>query len=327
MLHTRLFNTLLNLSYEDIVRSCDVNQEAYLVCKDPVFWEQKAQRDYKTSLRQVESSEELEPQEKYLVILSQKDVARGSEKYIEPRECFRRAVAIGRIDLCIYFIEKAGVRLDEALIEAVKDKDIFDDLVSRYQFDIYADPDLLHNIYLEAIRNKNSPLIQEILSNGPDFIINDEDVEELMNQAVSTYDYEFIENISNYFFPEESADRWLLEAALLNNDNDFAENIINIMIDNGQIKELARIFIRAGEEGRLRDLIQSNDFRGKEYIGRDILLDAVQYSRLPIIKLIAEDPVFQVRRRRSWFEAALDLSRSLGNLEITSYLTDLLRKM
>ena len=331
MSRSRLYNTLLNLDYEDILRSCDVNDESRAICDDPVFWEDKAQQDYETSLRQVASERSLNPREKYLAILSQKDVVPGSEEFVDPQDCLRRAVVKGRADLCDYLVTEAGVEVDDALIEATRDKELFDSLVKRYNVDIYANPDLLFFILLEAIRNKNFPLVKEIAPQASSIITDPEDIEDLLNEAAITGDYEFIDYISDYFpvgdNPEEDADQWILQAALLKNDKDFAEDIINDMLTREQITELARVFVRAGDYDRLKSLINLADFEEMEYIGRDILLDAVRYDRLSIVRLVAEDRVFQLERRRSWFEEALDVAKRRDRTEIVTYLTNLLRTM
>ena len=324
-----LYNRLLDLDYEDILRSCDVNDESQAICADPVFWEDKAQRDYETSLRQVESERDLEPREKYLAILSENDVARGSEEFVDSRECLRRAIATGRSDLCQYFVDEGDLEVDEALIEATRDKELFDRLIKQYQVDLYADPDLTYRVLLEAIRNKNFPLVRELAPKAANLITSEDEIEELLNQAAATGDYEFIDYVHDFFYignsPDEDIDEWNVQAALLRNDNDFAEDVINDMLDRKQYAGLARAFVRAGDYGRLGSLIRLADFEGMEYLGQDILLDAVHYDRLSMVRLIAEDPVFQVERRRSWFENALDLSREDGNDEITTYLTNLLR--
>lgn len=326
-----LYDRLLNLDYEDVLRSCDVNDESRIICQDPVFWEEKAQRDYKTSLRQVESDRLLAPREKYLAILSEKDVRRGSEEFVDSRECLRRAIATGRNDLCEYFVEGGNIATDEVIIEATKDKQLFNDLIERYQLDIYADRELTYLVLLGAIRNKNFPLVRELSLRASQVIVSDGEIEELLNEAASTGDYELVDYIHDYFylgaFPEEDIDEWLVQTALLRSDDSFAEDVINDMLARRQYEGLARAFVRAGDYDRLKNLISLADFEDNQNLGRNILLNAVIYNRLPIVRLVAEDPVFQVERRRSWFEEALDIAKENGNQEIITYLTNILREI
>lgn len=331
MQQPRLYETLLRLDYDDVLRSCDVNSETRAICQDPVFWEDKAQKDFKTSLRQVESERVLTPQQKYLAILSEKDVTRGSEEFTDPLICLRRAVEKKRSDLADYFVMEGAVDVDTAIIEATHDKELFDELVTRYNVDIYADEELLYLVLLEAIRNKNFALVHEIVPEASNIVYDERDVDELLNAAAATENYEFIDYIHDFFHIDhpanEDVDEWLLQAALLKGDEVFAEDLITKMTERDQYEAMAGAFVRAGDYERIENLIRDAHFAGLEFIGEDILLDAVQYNRPDIVRLITEDPVFQLERRRFWFEQALDLARVEGNIEITTYLTDVVRLM
>jgi len=70
-----LFNILMNLSYNDVINYCSVNTSAAIVCKDPVFWQEKASHDFDISSREFKNSN-LEPQLRYIEFLTKigKDV-------------------------------------------------------------------------------------------------------------------------------------------------------------------------------------------------------------------------------------------------------------
>lgn len=326
-----LYNTLLRLDYEDLVRSCQVNPETQRICEDPLFWEAKSQQDFKTSIRQVESERLLSPREKYLAILSQKDVTWGSEEFIEPEVCLSRAACKGRTDLTDYFLQSGEVPVDAAIIASARDKGLFDQTVARYGVDVYANPNLLYAVILEGIKTNNFPLLRDLVPDGAALIVEDWQSEEILNQAAATGNYELIDYLHDYFYirdsPDFGVDEWYLQAALLKGDEAFSEELITDMLNNRQYQELAAAFVRAGEYQRLDNLIHLPEFQGYEGIGLEILLDATQYHRISMVKLVAEDPVFQLARRRSWFEQALVIAEVENNLEIQTYLTNLLQRI
>jgi hypothetical protein len=328
-----LYNTLLRLDYEDVLKSCQVNPESNAICMDPVFWEDKAQQDFGVSLRQIRSSTPLMAREKYLAILSQEGgITRGSEKFLDCRECVRRSIAEGKPELTNYFVEQGGVGLNELLVEATRDKATFDRLVREYNVNIFADPQLLYLILLGAVQNKNFPLVTDIAPEAAVQITAPEQIEDILNAAseaaAKDKDYAFMDHVHDYFYlgetPKEEEDEWLLQTALLARDEAYAEEIIARMLERKQYGQLAAVFVRVDDYDRIVRLIQFADFNQYAYLGQEILNYAVRYNRPQIVKLIAEDRAFSVVRRRSWIEDALYYAEQYGHREIIGYLNSLL---
>src|SRR5690606_15580071 len=115
---------------------------------------------------------------------SQKDIAPGSEEFVDAQECLRRAVVTGRSDLCQYFVERTDIDVDRALITAAGNKEIFDELVIRYRVDLYSPQniDLLYSILIEAINQKNFPLIYSLSPRASQVITDPENIEEMMTE-------------------------------------------------------------------------------------------------------------------------------------------------
>lgn len=331
MQYVRLYENLLRLDYEDVIRSCSINPESREICQDPVFWEEKAQQDFNTSLRQVESEFDLTPQQKYLAILSEGEVVRGSEQFVEPNVLLERAISKRRTDLTRYLIDETNVDLDEALVAAAGNQSLFNELVTTYQVDVFANPIILSRILQAAIRERNLVLVRELTPEAAEILVDRADINAILNQAAALGDYEFFDYIHSYFYtgvdPDYDANEWYLQIALLRNDQAYAGELIDALLNYGNYAELASVFVRTGDYERLKNLIRLAEFEGREYIGHNILFEAAQHGNITIVKLIAEDPVFEVDRRRFWFEDALDVARTYNHNEVVTYLSNLLRTM
>ena len=65
-----VLNALLNLTYDDIEKSCGTNDRTIQICNDPVFWEMKAKKDFGRSLSEV-NERGLSARDKYVVLLGE----------------------------------------------------------------------------------------------------------------------------------------------------------------------------------------------------------------------------------------------------------------
>ena len=65
-----VLNALLNLTYDDIEKSCGSNDRTIQICNDPVFWEMKAKKDFGRSLSEV-NERGLSARDKYVVLLGE----------------------------------------------------------------------------------------------------------------------------------------------------------------------------------------------------------------------------------------------------------------
>lgn len=321
---------LLNLEYDDLLASCNIPFNKS-ICDDPTFWEEKAQIDYGQSLRAVrgQKGERLTPQNKYLSLLSREDVARGSECFIDPSLCLERAIITGRDDLTDYFVNQVGVDINTLLIEAAGDKERFDQLIQSSGVNIYAEPNLLFEVVVAATRSKNFPLLKELNPEAGLILRDNETREIILNEAAATGDYDFVNFIhqSYYLGNNSSEDEWLLQTALLNGDHSYAEDLIHAMLEERKYLEAALAFIRSGEYDRLEHLVTLLDLEDQEMIGYYILINAVKYNRLSMVKLIIESPSFTLNEKEAWTQQALTYTRSTPSIDnnIVKYLENMLR--
>ena len=325
---SRLYDTLLGLDYEDVIRSCAVNVETQIICNDPVFWEAKAQRDLGKSLSQVASREVIPPNEKYLLLRGQG--IKEPQVFMSTEECLRHNVETGEQLNCKQVVATKQVIRDDDLIQAARDKEVFDNLVRQHNIDIYADVDLLLDILLEAIQNKNFPLLREISPKASRILTENDDIEEILNEGANTGDYELVYYLHDHFYyfdANEDVDEWILQAAITQGDEEFAEDLISELINEGNWEALIQAFIRSGDTGRLRGLVRYADFEGHEDLGRDILYQGVRYGQLDAVKLIAEDPIFGTARARYWFETAQNLAIKQGEVDLSRYLAGYLANL
>lgn len=75
-------NTLLQADYDTILNSCRTSKEFQSICNDKSFWEEKALKDFGTSLEEFNNTN-LTPAQRYLQLLTEEGgVALGSEQFL-----------------------------------------------------------------------------------------------------------------------------------------------------------------------------------------------------------------------------------------------------
>lgn len=99
-----LQNTLLNLDYDSIINWCRTYTQAQWICRDRLFWQQKAMKDFGTT-QQLFDNTTLTPAQRYLEILTQNNgVAFGAERFISLNKVVERAIKKGRDDIYLYAV-------------------------------------------------------------------------------------------------------------------------------------------------------------------------------------------------------------------------------
>lgn len=319
----QLRQALLNLDYEDLVKSCQVNSESQTICQDPAFWEEKAQITHQSSLRRVETAQPLSPEEKYIVLAQQgRNIA--SEEIMQSDPCLQRAIVQGRPRVTNVPLLGEEINVELEIISAVGNRAAFDDLLIQYQVDLGQEPELLYEVILEAIRLNQFPLLRDLLPIAQQLIPNDWQKQEIINVAASTGDYEITNFVYQNLYPGQpatAADSWLLQAALLRGDEEFSQELIYDLLERREYFNLANTLVRTGEQQRLVDLIQLAEIQGYEAVlGQDILLTASRYRNLSVVRLVAESPIFATVRDPTWFQSALEVAAAEGNTDIVTYL-------
>lgn len=93
-------NILINSSYDVIINYCLTHLEAQKICRNSLFWEQKAYHDFKISADKFNNTS-LTADMRYVQILTEEGgIASMSNKFMETRKKFiKRAVKLNRVDL------------------------------------------------------------------------------------------------------------------------------------------------------------------------------------------------------------------------------------
>lgn len=112
-----LQNILLHLDWDSIINYYRTYKGAQLICRDMLFWEQKALHDFNTPIN-IFRDTKLSADQRYLQLLTENGgVGRRSEKFITVIELVRRAIRQNREDLVQYAIEQGftywGILLQE----------------------------------------------------------------------------------------------------------------------------------------------------------------------------------------------------------------------
>src|SRR5689334_10816439 len=100
-----LLRTLLfQADYDTILNYCRSHLQAQEICRDKVFWIQKAQKEFNISPNNFRNTT-LSPAQRYLELLTQNDgIAYGSEQFISLDKFVKRAIRQNRNDLVEYAI-------------------------------------------------------------------------------------------------------------------------------------------------------------------------------------------------------------------------------
>lgn len=325
---------MFNLDYEQIIDSCRVNPEVRRICKDPLFWEQKANYDFKRSLRDLSEDNRRRPaNEQYLALLTEERVVRGSELVItDPRVLIKRAIEQRRPDLVSYYVQSGSVPIEDAIIASVVDRKILDRLIVDNRIDLTANPDFFYQVYLEALKVRNEELIREFTPIAETLFPEPCQAEEILATVGMSGDIRMIEYVHSYFYlgeTQDGLDEWLLYAALTTKDDQRSQELIASLLRKEEYWALSKAFVATGEYSRLVSLLRliGDDSQTHARIGRYLLIDAAREGNLAVIKLVEQDQYFRRERRRSWFEQAYDVAVECNQEEIMTYLESLLETM
>lgn len=130
-----IYSFMLNLPYRDLLAYGCVCQRSHALLQQPFLWSQKALLDYSVNISQGSRLQ-------YLRVLSENGCEQGSEKFLPPRKCLRRA----------------GKQGNRRLI--------------RYFGSLFNRVDALSHLVGGATRAGNLPLVKELIATHPNGLID-----------------------------------------------------------------------------------------------------------------------------------------------------------
>lgn len=166
------FRYLLDLPFQDVLRYCRTHKEAYQICQSDFFWEQKALRDYRISLKILDSGSGVEKysqlKEDYensplalIIPLLRADQTDLITDLLKKEYYFNEAELGGRVKWLGYFQHLSDIIKDAYYLGPEKFQFLLDSIKKIIKPEDWSGlTDALRILFIQAIRDGQPELIE-----------------------------------------------------------------------------------------------------------------------------------------------------------------------